>query len=106
METPAVQTTFDFDHLSRLARDNPAAFEAHRQALFDAALAEVPPLHQGAVRAALAQVQVKMAAAPNPGARLAAAMSALGASMQELQHALRAVRHELVPRGGALTTAR
>jgi hypothetical protein len=90
---PAVQPTFDFDHLSRLAQDDPSAFEAQRQALFEAALAEMPPQHQGAARAALVQVQLRMAAARSPSERLAAAMSA----MLKLQQELAAQRGEVAP---------
>jgi hypothetical protein len=92
-----MQPTFDFDYLCRLARNDPAAFEAHRQALFEAALTEMPPQHQGAARAALAQVQLRMAAARSPAERLAAAMSALSGSMLKLQQELAALRGEVAP---------
>jgi hypothetical protein len=91
-----MQPTFDFDHLCRLARNDPGAFEAHRQALFEAALAEMPPQHQGAARVALAQAQVRMAAARSPADRLAAAMSALTESVAQLQQGVAALRSELV----------
>ena len=86
---------FDFDHLSRLARDQPDAFEAHRLALLAAALAEVPAPHQAAARMALAHAQVRMAAAPNAAARLAVAFSAMGDSLQELQQAMAALHREV-----------
>lgn len=89
-----MQADFDFDLLSRLARDNPDAFEAQRQALLAAALQAVPAPHQLAARVALAQVQVRMAAAPNPAARLAVAFSAMGDSLQVLHGAMAELRRE------------
>lgn len=101
-----MQPHFDFDHLCHLAQHDPAAFEAQRHALFEAALAEVPPAQQGAARAALAQVQVRMAAAPDAAARLAAAVSALSDTVAQLQHNLGALCGEMASRGRPLATAR
>lgn len=76
---------FDFDRLAGLARTDPAAFEAQRLALFEGALAEMPPGRQGAARVALAEVQVRMAGARNPAERLAVAMAALADAVGLLQ---------------------
>lgn len=96
---------FDFDLLSRLARDEPQAFEAYRQALLAAALEDVPAPHQGAVRMALAQAQVRMAAAPNSSARLVAAFSAMGESLLELQQAVAALHREMTACAGERAAA-
>jgi hypothetical protein len=89
-----VNPTFDFDRFSRLAHEDPAAFEAQRMALFAAALDEMPPAMQGAARACLAQVQVRMLGARTPTGRLAIALSALGESMQELQSGMAVLHRE------------
>lgn len=94
---------FDFDHLSRLARDEPEAFEAHRLALLAAALEEVPAPYQAAARVALAQAQVRMASAPNVAARLTVAFSAMGDSMLELQQAMAALHREVAAYADART---
>jgi hypothetical protein len=91
-----VNPTFDFDRFSRLAHEDPAAFEAQRMALFAAALDEMPPAVQGAARACLAGVQVRMLAACTPAGRLAIAMSALGESVQDLQQGMASLNREAV----------
>lgn len=86
--------TFDFDRFSRLAHEDPAAFETQRLALFAAALDEMPPDMQGDARACLAQVQVRMLRARTPAGRLAIAVSALSESMQELQSGMTTLHRE------------
>lgn len=85
---------FDFDGLAQLARIDPDAFEARRQALFESAFAEMPPCRQGAARAALAWVQVRMAGARSPAERLALAMAALVNSADQLQQEIDALQGE------------
>lgn len=101
----AVQAAFDFDLLCRLARDKPEAFEAQRHALLAAALEEVPAPHQAAARMALAQAQLRMAAAPNVAARLAVAFNAMGDSLQALQGAMAELRREVDAFAVTRTTA-
>lgn len=94
---------FDFDSLARLARTDPEAFEARRQALFESAFAEIPPCRQGAARAALARVQVRMAGARSPAERLALAMAALAGSVNQLQQEMGAVHGEAGMHHGSQT---
>ena len=61
-----MEPIFDFDRFSQLAHEDPMAFETQRQALFAAALDEMPPSVQGAARACLAEVQVRMLTARTP----------------------------------------
>ena len=96
---------FDFDRFASLARSDPAAFEAQRLALFEAALGEMPASAQAAARVALAKVQVEMAGAKSPAQRLSMAMAALrdgvarlGAGMELLRGEVGALR-ELPSRG-------
>jgi hypothetical protein len=91
-----VEPIFDFDRFSQLAHEDPMAFETQRQALFAAALDEMPPSVQGAARACLAQVQVRMLGACTPAGRLAVAMSALGDSVQELHMSVACLNREAV----------
>ena len=91
-----MEPIFDFDRFSQLAHEDPMAFETQRQALFAAALEEMPPSVQGAARACLAQVQVRMLGARTPAGRLAVAMSALGESVQELQMSVSCLNREAV----------
>ncbi len=90
-----MQHSFDFDLLSRLAQEDPPAFEAQRRLLFEEAFAQMPAQHQAAARARLAEVQVRMAAAP--GGRLAVAMSAMSDSLAALQRNMLVLRDELAP---------
>jgi hypothetical protein len=92
-----MHTSFDFDQLCRLAQEDPAAFEAQRQALFEQAFAEMPSEHQAAARVKLAEAQVRMAAARTPAERLALAMRALSDSVCELQRNVAVLCGELVP---------
>ena len=46
-----MQHSFDFDLFSRLAQEDPAAFEAQRRLLFEEAFAQIPAQHQAAARA-------------------------------------------------------
>lgn len=96
MKPSTVEPTFDFDRFSQLAHEDPAAFEAQRQALLAAALEEMPPAVQGVARACLAQVQVRMLGARTPAGRLAVAMSALGDSVQALQMSMACLNREAV----------
>lgn len=91
-----MEPIFDFDRFSQLAHEDPMAFEMQRQALFAAALEEMPPSVQGAARACLAEVQVRMLGAPTPAGRLAVAMSALGDSVQELHMSMACLNREAV----------
>ncbi|WP_298231746.1 DUF3135 domain-containing protein [uncultured Azohydromonas sp.] len=91
-----MEPIFDFDRFSQLAHEDPMAFEAQRQALFAAALDEMPPSVQGAARACLAQVQVRMLGARTPAGRLAVAMSALGDSVQALHMSVACLNREAV----------
>jgi hypothetical protein len=93
----AMQHSFDFDLFSRLAQEDPAAFEAQRRLLFEEAFAQMPAQHQSAARSRLAEVQVRMAAAPSPAARLAVAVSAMGDSLSALQRNMLMLRDELEP---------
>lgn len=91
---PTVSLPFDFDELARLARTDPAAFEARRQALLSSAVAEAPPALQAGLQADLAQVQVSMAGARDLQERLAVAFGALGRSVQTLQQRLTQARQD------------
>lgn len=86
--------SFDFDHFSRLAQEDPVAFEAQRHALLEAAFAELPPALEAGARASFAQVQLKMVAAKNPTERLAVSLSALSDSLRDLQQGFEALRQE------------
>jgi hypothetical protein len=85
---------FDFDGMAHLARTDPEAFEARRRALFEDAFAGMPSCRQGAARAALARVQVRMASARSPAERLALAMAALADSADRLQQEIDALHGE------------
>lgn len=92
-----MQHAFDFDLFSRLAQEDPAAFEAQRRLLFEEALAQMPAQHQSAARARLAEVQVRMAAAQGPDGRLAVAMSAMSDSLSALQRNMLTLCDALAP---------
>ena len=95
-----MQPSFDFDLFSRLAQEDPAAFEARRRLLFEQALAEMPPQHQAAARAGLAAVQVRMASAQGPAGRLMVAVSAMSESLSALQCSMLSLCDELAPAAG------
>lgn len=86
---------FDFDEWQALYQQDPVAFEARRNQVLEAALAEAPSKMRPRLRQILVDVELQ-AEGKDDRQRLEIAMKATAESMNELAKGLQALRQSVV----------